>query len=235
MSGRRITAVVSLGLVIVVGLTAVVTINSQDDVYDCEFPPPDITSSVYRVTMNGRTGGSAVLTAGGWYSAAHVLTTRAKLEVMPENGQKWDARPIHNAWVTPKTDAGKFESDLAHTGTLRWATDIPARGERVWVIGYPLGKELTVTTGHVNGITSESRLLYHSAPAMSGMSGGPVVNCDRKHGWKLVGIISAIASVPQMTPFGPVGNNLVTFMSYASTASQHIENLKSHNWGYTPW
>ena len=235
MSGRLITAGVSLGLAMGLGLTSAIIIAANDAPYACEFPPPEVTSSVYRVTMNGRTGGSAVLTAGGWYSAAHVLTTRAKLEVMPENGQKWDARPIHNTWVTPGTDAGKFESDLAHTGTLRWATDVPTRGERVWAMGYPLGKEFTVTRGHVNGITAESRLLYHSAPAMSGMSGGAVVSCGRQRGWKLVGIISAIASIPQMTPFGPVGSTLVPFMSYASTGPQHLENLRVHNWGYTPW
>ena len=232
---RLVAAGVSLGLAMGVGLTSAVIIAAHDAPYACEFPPPEVTSSVYRVTMNGRTGGSAVLTAGGWYSAAHVLNERAALEALPENGKQWDGKPIHNAWVTPKTDAGKFESDLAHTSTLKWATAAPKRGERVWSMGYPLGKELTVTTGHVNGIAKESQWLYHSAPAMLGMSGGPVVACDQERGWEVVGITSAIASAPQQSPFGPVLRVPVPFMAYASTPKQHLDNLRAHNWGGVPW
>lgn len=202
--------------------------------HTCDYPPVEVTSSVYRVNMNSNTGGSAVLTAGGWYSAAHVLNVRGDLEVAPEVGEKWDAQPIYGSLVNPESDAGWFQSPMAHRGTLRWTERVPERGERVWAIGYPLGKDLTVTEGRVHGITNEAKWLYHSAPAMSGMSGGAVVTCDQERGWELVGITAAIAMAPQHTPMGVIGN-VVPFMGYASTARQHLDNREAHNWGDEPW
>ena len=205
--------------------------------YACDYPSSEVVNSVYRVNMGGLTGGSAVLTAGGWYSAAHVVVNPGDLQIAPGTGETGDTRPIHSAQVDPESDAGYFQSPRAISGPLRWRLDVPKRGERVWSIGYPLGRDLTVTTGNVHGLTGDwnkERWLYHSAPSMSGMSGGAVVTCDSVRGWELVGITSAIGAAPQATPFGNIGNP-VPFMSYASTAQQHLDNREAHRWGYTPW
>lgn len=219
--------------ILTLGLSGV--LKSEPEVaHACNYPTVDVVSSVYRVQMNGRTGGSAVLTADGWFTAAHVLTAGADLEVAPEVGEPWDSWVIYSTQVDPKSDAGSFRSTRMDRSALRWRLDGPVRGERVWAIGYPLGKELTVTTGHVHGLTTENQWLYHSAPAMSGMSGGAVVTCDKQRGWEVVGITAAIALVPQRTPMGIIGNP-VPFMSYASTVKQNMDNVEAHNWGSTPW
>lgn len=212
------------------GLTGV--LKSEPEVHSCEYPPAWVIDSVHRVVAGGRTGGSSVLTDQGWHTAAHVLSMRAGLEVRPESDT--GGSKVHDTWVDAKSDAGYFQADRDAPGVLSWRTDVPTRGERVWAIGYPLGKELTVTTGHVHGLTKENKWLYHSAPAMSGMSGGAVVTCGEQRGWNLVGITAAIALAPQRTPMGVIGN-VVPFMGYASTYGQHMDNVLRHSWEMTPW
>lgn len=239
---------VTLGLLGLAASVAMVTATmraepeSTQEAIACDFPPAWVTASVYRVTDQGRTGGSAVLTSRGWYTAAHVLSMGSDLEVHPEEIlETFDGKPanggrITNTLVSPGSDAGVFNASVEgiSLGALQWRLDAPVRGERVWAIGYPLGRELTVTTGHVNGIEKEKGWLYHSASAMSGMSGGAVVSCHEQRGWELVGVTAAIAAAPQRTPMGYI-RNVVPFMSYATTYKQHMDNIETHKWGETPW
>ena len=142
---------VTLGLLGIAASVALVTATmraepeSTQETIACDYPPAWVIDSVHRVVAGGRTGGSSVLTDQGWHTAAHVLSMRAGLEVRPESDT--GGSTVHDTWVDPKSDAGYFQADHDAPGVLSWRTDVPTRGERVWAIGYPLGKELTVTTG----------------------------------------------------------------------------------------
>jgi hypothetical protein len=107
----------------------------------------------------------------------HVVAGAAQLEVRDSEGRLLA--------TFNELSQRSFSVDLVitpqlptRTPTLSLSKDAPAVGDRVVVIGAPLGLENTVSDGIVSAFrtTSDTHLLQMTAPVSPGSSGGPVLN-----------------------------------------------------------
>jgi S1-C subfamily serine protease len=82
--------------------------------------------------------------------------------------------------IDRKADLIKFHVKLQRTSInyLKITESPPEVGERIVVVGSPLGLEQTVTDGVISGIRQidDLKIIQISAPISPGSSGGPVVN-----------------------------------------------------------
>ena len=105
---------------------------------------------------------------------------------------------------------------------LKVAASPPDEGERIVVIGNPLGLEGTVSDGIVSGIRDLpkiGRLIQVTAPISHGSSGGPVVNMFGD----VVGVARAALSEGQNLNFAVPGNEIASLKrgSLVSFAELH--------------
>jgi S1-C subfamily serine protease len=108
----------------------------------------------------------------------HVLEGAIRAEVKTENGEVY---PI------AKVVAEDREADLIRVTVnlgrgvvkpVRISRLLPQVGERVLVIGSPLGLEQTVTEGIVSSVRASGKFIQITAPISPGSSGSPVVNAQ---------------------------------------------------------
>ena len=197
----------------------------------CDFPPAKIINSVARVQIKeheGLTTGTAVYTSEGWLTAAHVIRNNFKLFLGKETGGKEAVNLIHNRVRNDDTDTAYFFSKYTPRHAILMYDGIPPRGTKVWSMGFALGRDLLITEGRVMGINPEKGWLVHTAPSISGMSGGPVISCDEELGeYYLVGTNSGIGKRP-VNIAGLIIGDAVSIVSYASTVPQHLNHIKGH-------
>jgi serine protease Do len=127
--------------------------------------------------------------AGHLITSLHVISGVARAEVRLPRGEVY---PLTAAVaVDPKADLVKLAVNLPRAA-LHYLTVSGARpqaGERVVVLGSPLGLEQTVSDGMVSAIRTvrnRGEFLQISAPISPGSSGGPVVNMTGQ----IIGIVS---------------------------------------------
>ena len=131
-----------------------------------------------RVTGNG--SGFFVNPQGHLVTNYHVLSRADRAEIKTHDGRRYpittvlaEDRKADLIKVTADLPPGAVPAYLALSGTR------PRVGERVLVIGSPMGLDQTVADGMVSGIRILSgigEMLQISAPISPGSSGGPVVN-----------------------------------------------------------
>jgi tol-pal system protein YbgF len=112
----------------------------------------------------------------------HIITNRHVLEGAIRAEIKTEDRKIYSI---AKIVAEDKEADLIRA-TVNLGRDVvrplkishilPEVGERVLVIGSPLGLEQTVTEGIVSSVRASGKIIQISAPISPGSSGSPVVN-----------------------------------------------------------
>jgi S1-C subfamily serine protease len=120
----------------------------------------------------------------------HVVGGAAVLQV-----QTFDGRDIQvtATEATTMADLAVVRTKQALTGAIEMAGSNPDVGDGVTAVGYPLGGQLTTTTGHVLGYGldpvgwSSLPMLVNDAPIEHGSSGSPLLNADGE----LVGVVYA--------------------------------------------
>lgn len=142
----------------------------------------------------------------------HVLKGAYSAEVKTRDGRKY---PIE--WVVAENEEAdiikvKVSIDEKEFHWIKLTDQEPAIGERILVVGSPLGFEQTVSEGIVSAVRDlplVGKVFQLSAPISPGSSGGPVVNMKGK----VVGVISFQAVLGQNLNF--------------AVASQGVLNLKN--------
>ena len=131
-----------------------------------------------RVIGNG--SGFFINPQGHLVSNYHVLSRAARAEIKTYDGRRY---PINLVLAADRqADLIKVTAALPAGGPPAYLPISPTRprlGERVVVLGSPLGLEQTVSDGMVSGIRRLPGLgdvVQISAPISPGSSGGPVVN-----------------------------------------------------------
>lgn len=106
----------------------------------------------------------------------HVLEGAIRAEVKTANGEIY---PILNVVAEDKeADLVRVTTHVRRGGAKPVVVSrvLPPVGERVLVIGSPLGLEQTVTEGIVSSVRESGKFIQITAPISPGSSGSPVVN-----------------------------------------------------------
>lgn len=109
----------------------------------------------------------------------HVLYNASRAEIKTSDGKVFQIRQILQEdsdadLVIASTDAPPREARA-----VSMSSDLPEAGEKIVVIGNPLGLEQTVSDGIVSAVRRNNRevdLIQVTAPVSSGNSGGPLLN-----------------------------------------------------------
>jgi S1-C subfamily serine protease len=109
----------------------------------------------------------------------HVVEGAYRIIVETSNGTKYNVRTVIDS--DKNNDLASLLVDIRSdkNNYLKISAVLPEPGDRVMVIGSPLGLEQTVSDGVVSAIrniTKTGEILQISAPISPGSSGGPVVN-----------------------------------------------------------
>ena len=156
-----------------------------------------------RVIGNG--SGFFINPRGHLVSNYHVLSGGAKAEIKTFEGHRYPINLILAA--DPKLDLIKVTAALP-AGPPAYLSISPTRprlGERVIVLGSPLGLEQTVSDGMVSGIRrlpGLGEVVQISAPISPGSSGGPVLNLKGE----VLGVALGFLSRGQNLNFAIPGN-----------------------------
>jgi S1-C subfamily serine protease len=153
----------------------------------------DAQRTARRVTYRIRTIGCSTLATGSGFAidAYTIVTNRHVVEdAVRISVSSWDGREIAVAAsaISQDRDLAIIKTDAALPG---WGTLGDGKvGDGVWVIGYPEGNKINVSTGEItaevdgdalttDGKTAESAMVWQvSAKVVQGNSGGPLVGPD---------------------------------------------------------
>jgi len=175
----RHLALVLLGL-----LSFAPPLSAQEDLPQliARIQPSVVTIIIFdrRGKVIGNGSGFFINPQGHLVTNYHVLSRAARAEIKTSEGRHYPIKMVLAA--DRQADLIKVTADLPAGGPpayLPISSKRPLVGERVVVIGSPLGLEQTVSDGMVSGIrriTGLGEVLQISAPISPGSSGGPVVN-----------------------------------------------------------
>ena len=223
-------------------------------------PPPDfcdatqvasaVLPSVVTIFVTGQTGqgsgSGAILTKDGLIlTNDHVIAPGARegdIEVLLDNGRRLAASLVGR---DPLTDLAVLKIDGSGFPALPLAPDVELRvGQPVVALGAPLGLSGTVTTGIVSalgrsvpvpkaegGTTVLDGAIQTDAAINPGNSGGPLVTCRKE----LIGVNTAISSVPSSNGSGSSGSVGIGFAVPASTAQRIVDELVANGHATHPW
>lgn len=143
----------------------------------------------------------------------HVVAGARKVAVETADNRTFD---VDDVLVSSEVDAAVLDLDVAGVETLALGHD-PAPGDDAWVVGFPRGGPVRVTTGRVvDEVDGEKyevsgRVIRTRAEADPGNSGGPLLNgqgqvagivfaVEYSSGWTLAIPVSELAQAfPTMT------------------------------------
>ena len=109
----------------------------------------------------------------------HVIKGASRISVKAQDGQTYPVKAVlaeDRSW-----DVALLAVDIppARVRPLRITSVLPELGDRIFVVGSPLGLEQTLSDGLVSGVRplkGGNAIIQISAPISKGSSGGPVVN-----------------------------------------------------------
>ena len=130
--------------------------------------------------------GFFVNTSGIGVSNYHVFSPGTNWQIKLKNGETYQVK--HIIEENSILDYIIFETNAKNVDFLPIASEVPRKGQDVFVIGNPQGFELSVTKGIVSGIRNYNQYqgtasegdnyVQIDAPISSGNSGGPVFNMN---------------------------------------------------------
>ncbi len=191
-------------------------------------------------------GSGAVIRADGLIlTNDHVIAAGAEsgtIEVLLNGGDRIAAQLVG---TDPMTDLAVLQIDRNKLPTLLLAPREPLSvGQPVVALGAPLGLSGTVTAGIVSalnrsvpapkaggGTTVLVGAIQTDAAINPGNSGGPLVTCEGR----LVGVNTAISTVPNAEGIAGGGSVGIGFAVPASTAQRIVDELLSTGRATHPW
>jgi S1-C subfamily serine protease len=170
------------GLVMAFAAGRVVTGDHRDDLPRLvkKIQPAVVTVIAYSAREEALFQGSGFFIGpeGCFLTNCHVLAQAARAEVRTADGRCYPVKgvaAVDHAWDLV---AAMIVCPPEGVPALAITRDLPEVGERVAVVGSPLGLEQTLSDGVVSALrrTSAGRYLQISAPVSTGSSGSPVIN-----------------------------------------------------------
>ncbi len=206
--------------------------------------------SVVTIFVSGRGGagsgsGAVIRSDGVIVTNHHVIAAAAQagtIEVLLNNG---DSEAAELVGTDPLTDLAVLKIDRNKLPSLLLAPREPlVVGQPVVALGAPLGLSGTVTAGIVSGLnrnvpvpktgggtTILAGAIQTDASINPGNSGGPLVTCEGR----LVGVNTAISTVPDAGGVAGGGSVGIGFAVPASTAQRIVDQLLANGRATHPW
>lgn len=147
----------------------------------------------------------------------HVIDGVAKAEIKTADGKTYKVKGI--AGSDQVADIARLELSSPVTGAkvLTLAKTLPKEGERIVVVGSPLGLEHTVSDGIVSAIREipgVGKYIQVTAPISPGSSGSPVVNLKGE----VVGVVCSFLAEGQSLNFAVAAEHVLALKSMETTA-----------------
>lgn len=164
---------------------------------------PSLDATVALVNEEGKIFCSGVVTESVVLTAYHCVDDRTEVNIgfLNDSGDVGAIIRTEVFHVVPDHDFAILRGkDKQLAGGRPLAPNAPRWGERVVVVGHPLGLGWTMTTGIVShpkrhgGVTGKQTWMQISAQVYFGNSGGPVFNVYGE----VVGIVSFLAREPHL-------------------------------------
>lgn len=207
--------------------------------------PSVVTVFVTGSSGSGSGSGAVIRADGVILTNDHVIaaaTDAGTIEVLLNNGEQLTA---HLVGTDPITDLAVLKIDRNKLPTLLLAPrEQLTVGQPVVALGAPLGLSGTVTSGIVSalgrnvpapkaggGTTVLAGAIQTDAAINPGNSGGPLVTCEGR----LVGVNTAISTVPNADGVAGGGSVGIGFAVPASTAQRIVDQLLATGRATHPW
>ena len=227
-----------IGMILVFATGRVLTRGGRDDLPGLvkRVQPAVVTVISYNAMDEMVFQGSGFFMAPGgrFLTNYHVLASAARAEVKTARGRCYPVKGVMAA--DPDWDLVVAEIVSPHEGSssLQISGAVPQVGERVAVVGSPLGLEQTLSIGVVSAVRhmSGGAYLQISAPVSPGSSGSPVINMAGE----VVGVASLQVVKGQNLNFAVPGHRALTLQQQAAGRSSPLslalleQSLNSERW-----
>ncbi len=207
--------------------------------------PAVVTVFVKSPDGNGSGSGAIIGSDGLILTNDHVIATgveKGTIEVLLTGGRTAEASVVG---TDPVTDLALLQIEGRRLPTLSLAPGEPLQvGQPVVALGAPLGLSGTVTAGIISalgrnipaptstgGTTVLAGAIQTDASINPGNSGGPLVTC----GGRLIGVNTAISTVPNADGTAGGGSVGIGFAVPASTAQRVVTELQANGRVTHPW
>lgn len=210
----------------------------------------DVLPAVVTIFVTGSEGsgsgsGAIIRPDGLILTNDHVIASgigNGTIDVLLTGGT---TQPATVVGTDPVTDLALLQIEGRRLPTLQLAPQEPLQvGQPVVALGAPLGLSGTVTSGIVSalgrnipvptstgGTTVLAGAIQTDASINPGNSGGPLVTCDGR----LIGVNTAISTVPNADGTGGGGSVGIGFAVPASTAQRIVTELLANGRATHPW
>jgi S1-C subfamily serine protease len=170
------------GMVLVISADRVLTGEHRDDLPGLvkRIQPAVVTVIAYNAQDEAMFQGTGffIEPGGCFLTNCHVLAQASRAEVRTSEGRCYPVKGVVAADRTWDLVVAAVACPPEGVSGLGITRDLPEVGERVAVVGSPLGLEQTLSDGVVSALrwTSAGNYLQISAPVSTGSSGSPVIN-----------------------------------------------------------
>ncbi len=186
--------------------------NTRDRIYQIRVM--DISANTRSSTGSGFLIGDNGSIATNYHVIASAISSpdKYRIEILQEDEvMRYIGTIVH---VDVVHDLAILSTEIKATDFLTLATQAPAKGDRVYSIGYPYDLGVTVVPGTYNGLIphSASPRVHFTGSLNPGMSGGPAFNGDNE----VIGV-NVATSGNQVSFLVPV-HNLHDLVAEATTS-----------------
>lgn len=147
----------------------------------------------------------------------HVVEDASRIDARASDGTIYSVRRIAARDMRSDLASLELATENLSVSPLTVSVVVPEPGERVIVVGSPMGLQASVSDGVVSDlreIPELGRVMQISAPVSRGSSGSPVVNLKGE----VVGVAQAIEAGGQNLNFAVPASNVMALISRRSTA-----------------